>query len=367
VGSYLCIRDSHYLDTPCLVVDIDRLGRNIAGWQATAAAAGKRLRPHMKTHKTVEIARMQRDAGAAGITVAKVAEAELYADDGFDDVVIAFPVAGDAKWARIAALAGRARIAVNVENPTAARGLSDAAAAAGTTVGVWLDVDSGLGRCGVPIERTDDVIALGRLVRGLPGLRLEGLTTYRGLGFPGADAVDPPRAGRTEGELLVELAAALDVVEIAAGSTPTGRGVAEVGAVTEVRAGTYVFNDLMQLRWGSAAEPDLALSILATVVSTNRDGRLTVDAGSKTFSGDVVLSDEHGRVVARSIEGDIVLDGLTEEHGVGRGSRHVDVGDRLQLIPVHACTCVNLSDELYAVRGDRVEAVWKVAARGLRR
>jgi D-serine deaminase-like pyridoxal phosphate-dependent protein len=354
------------LDTPCLVVDLDRLQRNIDVWQATAAAVGKRLRPHMKTHKTVEIAHMQRDAGAAGITVAKVSEAELYADVGFEDVVIAYPVAGDAKWARVAALAGRARIAVNVENPTAARGLSAAADAAGTTVGVWLDVDSGLGRCGVPIDRPDDVIALGRLVRELPGLRLEGLTTYRGLGFPGADAVDPPRAGRDEGELLGELAIALDVAEIAAGSTPTGRGVTEVGAVTEVRAGTYVFNDLMQLRWGSASESDLALSILATVVSTNRDGRLTVDAGSKTFAGDAVLSDDHGRVVARSVEGDIVLDALTEEHGVGRCSRHVEVGDRLRFVPVHVCTCVNLSDELYAVRGDRVEAVWPVAARGCR-
>jgi D-serine deaminase-like pyridoxal phosphate-dependent protein len=354
------------LDTPCLLVDLDRLERNVAGWQATATEAGKRLRPHMKTHKTVEIARMQRAAGAAGITVAKFAEAELYVDAGFDDVVIAYPVTGIAKWARIAALAGRARIAVNIENPTAARGLSDAAAAAGVTIGVWLDVDSGLGRCGVPAERQDDLIALGRLARELPGLRLEGLTTYRGLGFPGADAVDPLQAGRDEGELAAELATALDVTEIAAGSTPTGRGLAEVGAVTEVRAGTYVFNDLMQLRWGSATEPDIALSILATVVSTNREGRLTVDAGSKTFSGDAVLSDGEGRMVARSIAGDVVLDGLTEEHGVGRSSRQVGVGDRLPLIPVHVCTCVILSDELYAVRGERVVAVWPVAARGLR-
>jgi D-serine deaminase-like pyridoxal phosphate-dependent protein len=218
----------------------------------------------------------------------------------------------------------------------------------------------------VPIDRPDVVIALGRLVEELPGLRLDGLTTYRGLGFPGADAVDPPRAGRDEGELLSELATVLEVAETAAGSTPTGRGVAEVGAVTEVRAGTYVFNDLMQLRWGSAAEPDLALSVLATVVSTNRDGRVTVDAGSKTFSGDAVLSDDHGRVVARSVEGDVVLDGMTEEHGVGRCSRHVEVGDRLRFVPVHVCTTVNLSDELYAVRGDQVEAVWPVAARGLR-
>ncbi len=354
------------LDTPCLLVDVDRLERNIAGWQATVGGSGKRLRPHMKTHKTIEIARMQRDAGAAGITVAKVAEAELYVAAGFDDVVIAYPVVDESKWTRVAELAGRARVAVNVENPVAARGLSSAATAAGAAIGVWLDVDSGLGRCGVPAARRDDLTALARLVGELPSLRLDGLTTYRGLGFAGAEGVDPGDAGRQEGRLLADLASGIDTGELAAGSTPTGRGVATADRVTEVRAGTYVFNDLMQLRWQSAAEGDLALSILATVVSTNRDGRLTVDAGSKTFSGDAVLADELGRVVARSVDGDVVLDGLTEEHGVGRCSRPVAVGERLRFYPVHVCTCVNLSDELHAIRGGRVEAVWPVAARGLR-
>jgi D-serine deaminase-like pyridoxal phosphate-dependent protein len=354
------------LDTPCLLVDLDRLERNIAGWQATVAASGKRLRPHMKTHKTIEIARMQLAAGAAGITVAKVAEAELYVAAGFDDVVIAYPVAGEAKWARVAALAGRARVAINVENAVAARGLSAAAISAGATIGVWLDVDSGLGRCGVPAAQTDDLTVLARVVGELPGLRLAGLTTYRGLGFADAEEVDPDAAGRQEGQLLAALASAIDTDELAAGSTPTGRGVATVDAVTEVRVGTYVFNDLMQLQWRSAAEGDLALSILATVVSNNREGRLTVDAGSKTFSGDVGLSDELGRVVARGVAGDVVLDGMTEEHGVGRCSRPVSVGERLRLYPVHVCTCVNLSDELNVVRGETVEAVWPVAARGRR-
>jgi D-serine deaminase-like pyridoxal phosphate-dependent protein len=135
--------------------------------------------------------------------------------------------------------------------------------------------------------------------------------------------------------------------------------------VTEVRAGTYVFNDLMQLGNGSAQPPDLALSILTTVVSSNREGRVTVDGGSKTFSGDVVL-DDGGRMVARSVDGSIVLDGLTEEHGVGRTSRPVAVGERIAFHPAHVCTTVNLSNELFAVRDGRVEAVWPVAARGLR-
>jgi D-serine deaminase-like pyridoxal phosphate-dependent protein len=351
------------LATPCLVVDLERLERNISGWQAAVTAGGKRLRPHMKTHKTIEIARMQLAAGAAGITVAKVAEAELYVAAGFDDVVIAYPVVGESKWARIAALADLARITVNVESEPAARGLSQAALRGGVAIGVQLDVDSGLGRCGVPPDRARE---LAVLVAELPGLRPEGVTTYRGLGFPAADQTTPERAGREEGELVARLARELGLAEASAGSTPTGRAVAEVDGVTEVRAGTYVFNDLMQLGWGSAGEHELALSVVATVVSTHRDGRLTMDGGSKTFSGDAVISDELGRVVARSVEGDAVLDGMTEEHGVGRCARPVTVGERLRLYPVHACTCVNLSDELYAVRGDRVEAVWSVAGRGLR-
>ncbi len=351
------------LATPCLVVDLDRLQRNIITWQSAADAAGARLRPHMKTHKTVEIARMQVAAGAAGVTVAKVAEAELYVDAGFDDLVIAYPVVGEAKWVRIAALAGRARLVVNIESEVAARGLSRAASEAGVTIGVHLDVDSGLGRCGLTPGRVGE---LATLASALPGLRLDGVTTYRGLGFPDASAVTPRQAGHEEGELVARLSRELGLGEASAGSTPTGRAVVEVDGVSEVRAGTYVFNDLMQLGWGSAGEDDLALSILATVVSTNREGRLTVDAGSKTFSGDAALADEQGRVVARSVEGDVVLDGMTEEHGVGRTSRPLAVGERLRLYPVHVCTCVNLSDQLFAVRDDQVEAVWAVAARGLR-
>jgi D-serine deaminase-like pyridoxal phosphate-dependent protein len=150
------------------------------------------------------------------------------------------------------------------------------------------------------------------------------------------------------------------------GSTPTGRAAAEVPGVTEVRAGTYVFNDLMQTGLGAAAREDCALSILTTVVSAQRPGRVTVDGGSKTFSGDAVLSEAGGRMVARSADGAIVIDGLTEEHGVGRAERPVRVGERIAFTPAHVCTTVNLSDELVVVRDGAVQAVWPVAARGRR-
>jgi D-serine deaminase-like pyridoxal phosphate-dependent protein len=216
----------------------------------------------------------------------------------------------------------------------------------------------------VPAGDPEQVDALADLVRVLPGLRLRGITSYRGISYAGGDG-DAAASGRQEGEMVAAAAQRLGLAEAAAGSTPTGRAVAAVPGVTEVRAGTYVFNDLMQLGNGSAQPQDVALSILTTVVSSNRERRVTVDGGSKTFSGDVVL-DDRGRMVARSVDGSIVLDGLTEEHGVGRTSRPVAVGERIAFHPAHVCTTVNLSDQLFAVRDGRVEAVWPVAARGLR-
>ena len=153
------------LQTPCLVVDLDRLERNLRSWQDAVAAHGVRFRPHIKTHKTLEVARMQLAAGAAGITTAKVSEAELYVDAGFDDVVVAYPVVAEQACARLARLAARARIGVNVENHVAAERLSSAAVAAEAELGVFIDLDTGLGRCGVPAGDTAQVDALADRVR----------------------------------------------------------------------------------------------------------------------------------------------------------------------------------------------------------
>jgi D-serine deaminase-like pyridoxal phosphate-dependent protein len=179
----------------------------------------------------------------------------------------------------------------------------------------------------------------------------------------------PEEAGRAEGELLVDVAERLrgrgvDVSEVTAGGTPTGLAVAAVPGITEVRAGTYVFNDLMQLSLGAAAPADLALTVLATVTSCRARDRATVDAGSKTFSGDRPAAGP----VARALGEDVELERMTEEHvmlRVGPGAG-VDVGRRLRFVPYHVCPAVNLADELVAVRDGRVAAVWRVAARGKR-
>lgn len=361
------------LDTPATLIDLDRLEKNIRDWQAHADRCGVKFRSHIKTHKIPEIARMQVAAGARGIVSAKGSEAEPFAAAGIEDICIAYPVFGEMKWQRLAALAGNIRsLTVNCDCEEAARGLSNAAARAGVTIDVQIDIDSGLHRGGIPC---DDAPALERLatrIASLPGLQLAGITTYRSGAFPGAP--NPKDAGHAEGRLLVEIANRLrakgiEVKEVTAGSTPTGKWVAEVPGITEVRAGNYVFNDLMQLDHGIAREDQLALSVLCTVTSKSGGGRLTIDGGTKTFSGDaggIGTGRAVPAAIARAVDRKIFVERLNEEHGMSRAEEEVRLGEKIRFFPYHACTCANLNDEIMGFRGEKVEEVWRVQARGLR-
>ena len=361
------------LDTPATLIDLDRLERNIREWQASMSRCGVKFRPHIKTHKVPEIARMQLSAGAVGIVCAKVSEAEPFAAAGIEDICIAYPVVGEMKWRRIAELAKNTkRLTVNCDCEEAARGLSESAAQAGVTIHVQIDIDSGLHRGGISSEDQTAIERLARKIELLPGLQLGGVTTFRSSGFPGSP---PPKdAGHAEGRLLLDIAdrlraAGVEVGEVTAGSTPTGKWVAEVPGVTEVRAGNYVFNDLMQLDSGVADEDQLGLSVLCTVVSHTGSGRLTIDGGSKTFSGDaggVGAGRTAPVVIARAVDRRISVERLSEEHGIARTDEPVKLGEKIRFYPYHACTCANLSDEIIGFRGERVEVVWPVRARGLR-
>lgn len=360
------------LDTPATLIDLDRLEANIREWQAAMTQCGKQFRPHIKTHKIPEIARMQLEAGARGIVCAKVSEAEPFADTRVEDICIAYPVVGRVKWQRLAALAKRVRrLTVNCDSEEAARGLSEAATGASATIHVHIDIDSGLHRGGIAADDPAAADRLARTIQSLPGLELAGITTYRSGAFPGAPPVK--EAGHGEGRLLVEVAerlreAGVRIDEVTAGSTPTGKWVAEVPGITEVRAGNYVFNDLMQLNNGIATEDQLALSVLCTVASRSGE-RVTVDGGSKTFSGDaggVGTGRAAPAAIARAVDGRIQIERLNEEHGMGRCDETVRLGEKIRFYPYHACTCANLSDEIVGFRGERVEATWRVQARGLR-
>jgi len=357
------------LDTPTLVVDLDRLQKNINGWQAAMNKCNVKFRPHIKTHKTAEIALMQMAAGARGIICSKISEAEPFAAAGIDDICIAYPVFGEPKWRRIAEMARRGvRTTVNCDNAVAAQGLSAAAVAAGVTINIQIDLDSGLHRGGIPVGDISAIERLARTILQLPGLEFDGITTFRSMATQ--EARTPQDAGHDEGRTLVEVAeklrgAGIEVREVTAGSTPTARYVAEVPGITEARAGTYVFNDLMQLATG-AQESELALSVLCTVVSHNAREWLTVDGGSKTFSGDMPRGSAPA-TIARALDRKISVERLSEEHGVARvEGGDAKLGEKLRFVPYHVCTCVNLSDYLVGVRGDRVETMWPIVARGMR-
>jgi len=357
------------LDTPTLVVDLDRLQKNISGWQAAMDKCGVKFRPHIKTHKTAEIALMQMAAGARGIICSKISEAEPFAAAGIDDICIAYPVFGEPKWRRIAEMAKQGvRMTVNCDNAAGAQGLSAAAVAAKVTLNIQLDLDTGLHRGGVPVADISAIERLARTIRQLPGLEFDGITTFRSMATQ--ETRTPQDAGHDEGRALVGVAeklrgAGIEVREVTAGSTPTGKYVAEVPGITEARAGTYVFNDLMQLASG-AQEDELALTVLCTVVSHNAREWLTVDGGSKTFSGDMPRGAVRA-AIARALDRKISVERLSEEHGVARvEGGDAELGEKLRFIPYHVCTCVNLSDYLVGVRGDRVETVWPVVARGMR-
>lgn len=359
------------IDTPALLVDLDRLSANVSRFAEMATQAGMHLRPHIKTHKTIEIAQMQLKAGAHGITCAKLSEAEVYAQAGIDDIFVAYPVIGATKARRAAQLARLCHLIVGVESATGIQQLSEAASAAGVTLAVRVELDSGLKRTGSAPEAAEE---LCRLVLAAPGLSLDGIFTFRGASFPGAPTRDPQELGRLEGAWMVEQAERLramgiPIKEVSAGSTPTARGAASVAGVTEVRPGTYVFFDRMTCQAGTSAPGEVALSILATVVSRPAPDIAIIDAGSKTFCGDVIPANAGLQGYSATVDGQGgIVERMNEEHGIVRLNAGYSpaIGEKVAFFPNHVCTSVNLSDELIVVRQGIVTDIWQVAARGRR-
>ena len=358
------------LDTPCMLVDLDRMERNIRNWQAAIQGYGVRLRPHVKTHKVPAIANMQLGAGATGITVAKVGEAEVFAAGGARDIFIAYPTIGDEKWRRIAELARTCHMIVGVDSETGARGLSAAASSAGVTIYSRVEIDSGLNRAGV---QPDQAGSLCKIINELPGIALDGIFGFRSTKFNGSNGRSAMELGREEGEFYVNLAnqlrkAGIAIQSVSVGSTPTAKYAAAVKGVTEVRPGTYIFGDYMMAEFGAVSYDEIALSIVCTVVSTPAPGKATVDGGSKTFCGDSIPANLNLKGYAKAVGFEGYVETMSEEHGVMRLGEGVQVkiGDKVSFYPIHVCTTVNLADELVGIRTGRVETVWPILARGKR-
>jgi len=357
------------LDTPSLLIDLGVLARNIAEMAEVVRPTGVRLRPHTKTHKSPEIARMQLAAGARGITVAKLGEAEVMVGAGIDDVLVAYPLVGEVKLTRLRALMERAQIRTTTDSVEVAEGLGRVGLGLGRDVEVLVEVDTGLHRVGrAPGAPTVELV---QQVARVPGVDVVGLLTHAGHAYRSADDEELRVAAEREGLDLVETAAAcaragIELREISVGSTPTARIVAGVPGVTEVRPGTYVFNDVQQMRLGVATEATCAARVLATVVAHPTSDRFVLDAGTKAFTsdgGDGPPFPGRSVVVGRP---ELRLDFMNEEHTVGHRTADDDVqiGDRVEVIPLHVCSCVNMFDVAYGVRDGVVEREIAIEARG---
>jgi D-serine deaminase-like pyridoxal phosphate-dependent protein len=357
------------LDTPSLLVDLDVLERNIEEMASVARDAGVRLCPHTKTHKCPEIAHMQVAAGASGITVAKLGEAEVMADAGLDDLLLAYPIVGTAKLDRLRDLLDRAAVRVSLDSMEVADGIGRVGTARGRPVPVLVEVDVGLHRLGRPPG--DASANLVAQIDRVQGIEVLGLLTHAGNAYHARDAADLREIAEREALDLLETAercaaAGVEIREVSIGSTPTARIGATVPGVTEIRPGTYVFNDVTMVRLGVASEHDCALRVLATVVARPAPDRFVIDSGSKALTSDGSTDGPFpGRGIAKD-RPELRLDFLSEEHGVGHLPEEatLSIGDRLQVIPLHACGCVNMFDIAYGIRGGEVERELQILGRG---
>jgi D-serine deaminase-like pyridoxal phosphate-dependent protein len=343
--------------TPAAVIDMDRVEHNIARVQAACDAAGVANRPHIKTHKSPELAKLQIKAGARGITCQKLGEAEVMADAGIDDILISYNLLGDEKMARLGALRSRIDVTVSADNPVVIADLTKAAAAAGRALPVVIECDTGRKRAGV--ETPGEAIELARIISMSPGLNFAGFMLYpTETGWPDAQRFyDEALAG-------VRALGLDEPIIVSTGGTPNLKNLGQLRGATEHRPGTYIYNDRMQMAAGVATLDDCALHIYSTVVSRAAPERGILDAGSKTLTADSGGLDGFGLILEHP---EAKIARFAEEHGfldLSRSNTRPNIGDVVRIVPNHVCVVVNMLDEVVMVRGDEIVGVLPVAARG---
>ena len=355
------------IPTPAILIDADVVRRNIERMAKYAREHNIKLRPHTKTHKSAALGRMQVEAGAAGLTVAKAGEAEVMASAA-DDLLVAYPAVDPRRCATLAGIAREKTVRVAIDSAAAADALSAAATSAGSTVGIVVDLDVGLHRTGV--QTAEEALSLARHVGRRSGLRLDGLFFYPGhIGGPSPSQEEKLRAvdARLAETLDLWRTYGLEARIVSGGSTPTAFQSHVVTRMTESRPGTYVYHDMNGVRGGYASLDDCAARVVATVVSTAVPGQFVVDAGSKTLTMDrcgPAPDSGHGFVVEYP-RAKIVK--LTEEHGqvdVGKDERVPKVGERVTIVPNHICPCVNLHDQVWWLENGEPPRAMRVDARG---
>lgn len=361
------------METPCIVLDMDKVCRNLKRMADICEKNHCHLRPHTKTHKISELSQLQLDYGATGITVAKLAEAEVMAEHGIRDIFMAYPLIGEERIARAIALARKIRLICAADCYESAEKISRACAEAGVVLELRMEVDTGMHRTGIPYDLAADE---AEKIAALPGIRLQGIFTFRGMIYDGKTDVDCKKCGIQEGEIMVALAEkirsrGIPIEDVSVGSTPTGEFCAEVPGVTEVRPGTYLFQDMMQVNTHACSSTleDVAAVIRVQVVSTCKKGVVVIDCGCKSISTDVgqdkfpYFLQGYGTVVGHP---ELHFERLSEEHGMLRpdGPCSVKTGDILEIIPNHICPAINLYDHVYLKKSGEIYGTYQVAARG---
>jgi D-serine deaminase-like pyridoxal phosphate-dependent protein len=344
------------LETPAMLVDLDIAEANIASMAAFARRAGLRLRPHVKTHKSLVMARRQLDEGAAGLCVATVSEAEVFAGEAErTDLTLAYPIVGPRKLSRLAEVCRAVPVTLVADSAAVIDGYSEVARQARRTLTVLVEVDTGMCRVGALPHAVPELAAL---VGKSAGLEFGGILTHAGHAHDAAGQLGIEQVARAEATLMGDVRADLEqagheVRVVSAGSSLTARYLTAADGITEIRPGTYIYNDLRTLGCWSCTAEEIAVSMLATVVSTGDGGaRVTVDAGSKTLTTTKDPVYGHGHLAGRP---DATVARLSEEHGVltVTGARPA-VGDLVRILPVHVCVWSDLQPEVYGTRGGEI-------------
>lgn len=367
------------LRTPCVLVDTARVERNLERLQSSVNSRGLRLRPHAKTHKSVELARRQIAGGAIGICCAKLGEAEVFAAAGIEDIRLPYPL-NPVNAERVIELLDQTRLSFIVDHMAVAQGWSEAMDRAGRTVDVLVKVDVGFHRCGIDPGRPEAADFVAK-VAGMPGLRFRGLLAHAGHGYGATSEAQVREIAEGEARTLVGLADAvrakgIDVAEISVGATPTVRYSVDQSGLTELRPGNYIYFDRTQVSLGAAAWDDCALTVLARVVTKPAPDRIIVDSGSKTLTNDLARgfapAPGYGAVL-RGITGvqapddSLLVERLSEEHAnvrVTSATHALEPGDLVRIVPNHSCVVSNLVDSAWLVDGEQVIERLDISARG---
>jgi D-serine deaminase-like pyridoxal phosphate-dependent protein len=359
------------LDTPTLLLDYEKLKQNIEAVSLFSKETGVAVRPHIKTHKSIKIAQMQMDAGAIGIAVAKIGEAEVMVDGGITDILIAYPIASGLKVNRLIRLLEKgANIKVAVDSEAQLQHLHKGLEHSPYQLEVWIKVNSGLNRCGV--EPGGDVLKLAKLIMTLPHLKLGGIFTHAGHSYAAKSFEGIEEIGVKEGKAVIESAnecerAGIQIKVRSVGSTPTYKIAGRIEGITEVRPGNAVFFDAIQVGLGVAKSEQCALTLLASVIGVYHN-RIIFDTGSKSLCLD---KGAHGNETVKGFgmvlnHPEITIDRLSEEHGVGVFSRApaLELTEKVEIIPNHACTVANMFEEYVVHRNGVVIDSWTIDARG---